>query len=70
MELKPWKKSSKLFADPEEFHIKDQCRVRGNCATRSCSSIPELWRNSQLPLASDFHPRDSLIPAFNYLSLA
>ena len=70
MERNPWKKSSKLFADPEEFHIKNQCRVGRNCAARSLSSITQLRRNSQLPLASDFHSRDSFVPAFYYLPLS
>lgn len=70
MELKPWKKSSKLFADPEEFHIKNQCRVRRNYAACSLSSITELRRNSQLPLASDFHSRDPFVPAFYDLPLS
>ena len=69
MELKPWKKSSKLFSDREEFHIKNECRVRRNCAARSLSSITQLRRNSQLPLASDFHSRDSFVPAFYDLPL-
>ena len=67
MEPKPWKKSSKLFADIEEFHIKNQCRVRRNYAARSLGSITQLWRNSQLPLASDLHSRDAFVPAFDHL---
>src|ERR1700693_2836162 len=70
MELKPWKKSSNLFADLEQFHIKNQCRVRRNCAACSGSSITQLRRNSQLPLASDFHSRNPFVPAFYYLPLS
>ena len=44
--LKLWKKSSKLFTDLEQFHVKDQCRVRRDRTTRSGSSITQLWRNS------------------------
>src|SRR5258707_14447794 len=47
-EMKPWKKSSKLFTNLEQFHVKDQCCVRGNRAARSSSSITELRGNSQL----------------------
>src|SRR5216684_5970628 len=66
--LKYWKKSTNLLVDPKQFHIKNQSRVRRNRATRSGSSITQLRRNSQLPLAANFHSCDSLIPAFNYLT--
>src|ERR1700722_6702905 len=62
------KVSSELFRDFQQFHIKNQCRVWRNRAPCSSRSISQFWRNSQLPLASDFHSRDALIPAFNYLS--
>jgi hypothetical protein len=57
-----------LFADLEQFHVKNQCCIRRNYATRSARSITQPWGNSQLPLASDLHSRDSFIPAFDHLS--
>src|SRR5580693_855697 len=47
----------------QQFDVEDQRRIRRNRSARGpASSVAELWRDSQLPLAAHLHPDDAFIP--------
>jgi hypothetical protein len=51
------------LANAQQFDVEDQRRIRRNRTARGpASSITELRRDSQLPLASNLHPNDAFIP--------
>lgn len=54
----------------EEFYIKDERCIRGNCAWRAALAIAKAWRNNEASLASDTHPLDSFIPTLDHLTAA
>jgi hypothetical protein len=56
------------FPDVEQLNVEDQSGIWRNHATGAASSVSELRRDSQLPFASNFHPCDTFIPAFDHLT--
>ncbi len=57
-----------LLSGVEQFHVKNQRRIGRDGPASSARAIAEIRGNSQLPLSSDLHPRDSFIPALDHLS--
>ena len=53
---------------PEQFHFKDQLRIRRNHAAGAARAVAERRRDGQLPFPAHFHPGDPLVPSFNDLS--
>jgi hypothetical protein len=56
-----------LFANGEQFHIKNQYRIGRDC-TRSTNPITQVRRNSQLAFAANLHSGYSVVPALNHAS--
>lgn len=56
--------------DCEQLHIEDQSCVRRNGARIALRPVCQVRRNPQLPLTSDFHAGDALIPSLDDLALA
>src|SRR5205807_454162 len=54
----------------QQFHIKNQRGIGRNDSASASTTVGKIWRDSQLALAADFHARDALVPAFNYLARA
>jgi hypothetical protein len=56
------------LADVEEFHVEEQRGVGRDDAASTARTVPEFGGNAQLTFAADFHSRDALLPALDYMA--
>src|SRR4029077_1631285 len=54
----------------EQFYIKDERCIRGNCARRAPLAIAKAWRNDEPALSTDTHALHPFIPALDHLAAA